>query len=78
MASATSAYSFTDEEVSHLANCNDQEEFLHVFRCSHRFTEAYGLDYLQKEAYLQEWKVFFRGALPSVWGFSFILGVSLS
>ena len=32
MASSTSAYSFTDEEVSHLANCNDQAEFLHFFQ----------------------------------------------
>ena len=32
MASATSAYSFTDEEVSQLANCNDQDEFLHFFQ----------------------------------------------
>ena len=41
MASATSAYSFTDEEVSHLANCNDQEEFLHVFQ---RILQSKGID----------------------------------
>ena len=32
MASSTSAYSFTDDDVSHLANCNDQAEFLHFFQ----------------------------------------------
>ena len=31
MASPTSAYSFTDVDVSHLANCNDQAEFLHFY-----------------------------------------------
>ena len=41
MASATSAYSFTDEEVSHLANCNDQEEFLHNFQ---RILQSKGID----------------------------------
>ena len=41
MASATSAYSFTDEEVSRLANCNDQEEFLHVFQ---RILQSKGID----------------------------------
>ena len=29
MASATTTYNFTDEEVSHLANCNDQDDFLY-------------------------------------------------
>ena len=32
MASSTSAYSFTDDDVSLLANCNDQAEFLHFFQ----------------------------------------------
>jgi hypothetical protein len=41
MASATSAYSFTDEEVSQLANCNDQDEFLHFFQ---RILQSKGID----------------------------------
>ena len=32
MASSTSACSFTDEDVSHRANCNDHAEFLHFFQ----------------------------------------------
>ena len=31
MASSTSRYVFTDEEVSQLANCTDQAELLHKF-----------------------------------------------
>ena len=41
MASSTSAYSFTDEEVSQLANCNDQDEFLHFFQ---RILQSKGID----------------------------------
>ena len=36
-----SAYSFTDEEVSQLANCNDQDEFLHFFQ---RILQSKGID----------------------------------
>ena len=41
MASSTSAYSFSDEEVSQLANCNDQDEFLHFFQ---RILQSKGID----------------------------------
>ena len=41
MALSTSAYSFTDEEVSQLANCNDQDEFLHFFQ---RILQSKGID----------------------------------
>ena len=41
MASATTTYNFTDEEVSHLANCNDQDEFLHFFQ---RILQSKGID----------------------------------
>ena len=41
MASSTSAFSFTDEEVSQLANCNDQAEFLHFFQ---RILQSKGID----------------------------------
>ena len=41
MASPTSAYSFTDVDVSHLANCNDQAEFLHFFQ---RILQSKGID----------------------------------
>ena len=40
MASSTSAYSFTDEEVSQLANCNDQDEFLHFFQRILRYSHT--------------------------------------
>ena len=32
MASATTTYNFTDEEVSHLANCDTQDDFLFHFQ----------------------------------------------
>ena len=41
MASATTTYNFTDEEVSHLANCNDQGDFLYNFQ---RILQSKGID----------------------------------
>ena len=41
MASATTTYNFTDEEVSHLANCNDQDDFLYNFT---RILQSKGID----------------------------------
>ena len=41
MASSTSTYSFSDEEVSQLAKCNDQDEFLHFFQ---RILQSKGID----------------------------------
>ena len=41
MASSNSAYSFSDEEVSQLANCNDQDEFLYFFQ---RILQSKGID----------------------------------
>ena len=32
MASSTSSYSFTGEEITHLARCTDQAGFLYLFR----------------------------------------------
>ena len=42
MASATTTYNFTDEEVSHLANCNDQDDFLYNFQ---RILQSKGIDF---------------------------------
>ena len=41
MASATTTYNFTDEEVSHLANCNDQDDFLYNVQ---RILQSKGID----------------------------------
>ena len=41
MASATTTYNFTDEEVSHLANCDTQDDFLHNFQ---RILQSKGID----------------------------------
>ena len=41
MASATTTYNFTDEEVSHLANCNTQDDFLFNFQ---RILQTKGID----------------------------------
>ena len=41
MASATTTYNFTDEEVSHLANCNDQDDLLYNFQ---RILQTKGID----------------------------------
>ena len=41
MASATTTYNFTGEEVSHLANCNTQDDFLFIFQ---RILQTKGID----------------------------------
>ena len=41
MASATTTYNFTGEEVSHLANCNTQDDFLFNFQ---RILQTKGID----------------------------------
>jgi hypothetical protein len=41
MASATTTYNFTDEEVSHLANCDTQDDFLFNFQ---RILQTKGID----------------------------------
>ena len=41
MASATTTYNFTDEEVSHLANCDTQDDFLLNFQ---RILQTKGID----------------------------------
>ena len=41
MASATPTYNFTDEEVSHLANCDTQDDFLLNFQ---RILQTKGID----------------------------------
>ena len=41
MASATTTYNFTDEEVSHLTNCDTQDDFLFNFQ---RILQTKGID----------------------------------